>query len=105
MFPGRFVDVRTGQLVNARGSLSEGAEARLGPQGRLVIPATLRHALDLRPGERLIARVEEGRLVLEKPEQILARLKARFASVPRAVSMVDELVAERRAEAQREEPV
>ncbi|MGB5774161.1 MAG: AbrB/MazE/SpoVT family DNA-binding domain-containing protein, partial [Sedimenticolaceae bacterium] len=33
-------------------------EVQLGPQGRLVIPAHLRRALDLKPGDRLIARKE-----------------------------------------------
>lgn len=37
-----------------------------------------------------------------KRELILARLKARFAAVSSDVSMVDELIAERRAEAQKE---
>ena len=78
-------------------------EVRIGPQGRIVIPAALRKALSLRPGDTFIARTEDGRLVLEKREHILARLKARFAGVPQGVSLVQELIAERRAEAHREE--
>ena len=50
----------------------------------------------------MIARVKDGQLVLEKPEQILARLQDTFARVPRDVSLVDELIAERREEARRE---
>ena len=80
-----------------------GAEVRVGPQGRLVIPAAIRKALDLEPGDTLTARVEEKRLVLEKREHILARLKAQFRKVPQGVSLVEELLAERRAESQREE--
>ena len=41
-------------------------EVRLGKQGGLVIPAELRRALGLRPGDRLIARKEDGKIVLEK---------------------------------------
>ncbi len=78
-------------------------EVRIGHQGRLVIPAPLREALSLRTGDTLIARAEDGRLVLEKREQILARLQALFAQVPPDVSLADELIAERRAEARREE--
>ncbi len=78
-------------------------EVRIGPQGRLVIPAPIRKALDLQPGDMLTARVEEERLVLEKREHILARLKVRFGKVPRGVSLVEELIAERRAEFKREE--
>lgn len=78
-------------------------EVRIGPQGRIVIPATLRKALSLHPGDTLTARVEDGQLVLEKREHIFARLKARFAGVPHGVSLVEDLIAERRAEALREE--
>jgi hypothetical protein len=50
----------------------------------------------------LIARVKDGQLVLEKREQILARVQSWFDQVPRDVSLVDELIAERREEARRE---
>ncbi|MSQ40078.1 MAG: AbrB/MazE/SpoVT family DNA-binding domain-containing protein [Dehalococcoidia bacterium] len=82
---------------------SSDGEVRIGPQGRLVIPATLRKTLGLRSGDRLMARVEDGCLVLETREHILARVKARFAKIPSGVSLVEELLAERRAEALREE--
>ena len=74
----------------------------VGPQGRIVIPAHIREALDIRPGQDLIARVEDGRLVLETREQILARVRDTFANVPSGVSLVDELIAERRKEARGE---
>ena len=74
----------------------------VGPQGRIVIPAHIRRALGIRPGETLIARVKDGQLTLEKPEQILARLQNTFAHVPREVSLADELIAESREEARRE---
>lgn len=77
---------------------------RIDRQGRAVIPAALRRSLDLEPGDTLAARVENGQLVLEKPDHVLARLQAEFAAaVPAGVSLVDELIAERRAEAAREE--
>ena len=84
-------------------ALRNGTEVRIGPQGRLVIPASIRKALGLQPGDTLAARVEEDRLVLEKREHVLARLKAHFAKVPADMSLVDELIAERRAEADREQ--
>ena len=74
----------------------------MGPQGRIVIPAQFREALEIFPGEILIARVEDGRLVLEKREQILARLQDTFTQASRGVSLVDELIADRREEARRE---
>jgi AbrB family looped-hinge helix DNA binding protein len=80
----------------------EQTEVRISPQGRVVIPAEFRRRLNLEPGATLIARIEDGRLVLEKRENILARLRARFAQIPKEVSLADELIAERREAAQRE---
>ena len=62
----------------------------------------LRRALGLRSGDRLIARQEGDRIVLEKREEILSRVKRRFAVVPAQVDLAEELLAERRAEAERE---
>ena len=67
-----------------------------------MIPPTMRRALDLKPGDTLTARVEDGRLVLEKREHVLARVKARFAQVPPSLNLVEELVTERRAESRYE---
>lgn len=77
-------------------------EVQLGRQGRLVIPAELRRALAVEAGDPLIARVENGRLILEKRENIRERLKARFSGIPAEVSLADELIADRRREANEE---
>lgn len=77
-------------------------EVQVGAQGRLVIPAALRKALDLKPGDRLVARQEGDALVLERREAIEKRLQDRFRHIPKEVSLVDELIAERRAEAAKE---
>ena len=77
-------------------------EMSLGRQGRLVIPATLRRSLGLEEGDRLVARQDANRLVIEKPEQIKQRLKARFAQVPAERRLVDELISERREESRLE---
>lgn len=45
-------------------------EVQLDPQGRLVIPAQLRRSLGFESGDSLIARTEDGRLILEKVETI-----------------------------------
>lgn len=78
-------------------------DIQLGAQGRVVIPARLRRQLKLEPGDHLVARREGGCIVLEPRAAIAARLLARFASVPADVSLVDEVLAERRAEAKRED--
>jgi AbrB family looped-hinge helix DNA binding protein len=78
-------------------------EVQIGAQGRLVIPAPLRKALNLKPGDRLIARQVGESLVMERREAIEKRLWGMFSQIPKEVSLVDELIAERRAEARREE--
>ena len=77
-------------------------EVQVGAQGRLVIPAALRKALHLEPGDRLMARQEGDALVLERREAIQKRLQDRFRHIPHDVSLVNELIAERRAEAAKE---
>lgn len=74
----------------------------VGPQGRLVIPSEIRRQLGISPGDVLVAVVEGERLVLEKREALLRRIRRRFAHVPAGVSLADEVIAERREEAKRE---
>jgi AbrB family looped-hinge helix DNA binding protein len=82
---------------------SASTKVALGPQGRIVVPAEIRRELGLVPGDVLIATVEDGRLVLQKREAMLRRLRQRFAHIPAGVSLADELIAERRAESKRED--
>ena len=77
-------------------------EIQIGAQGRLVIPAALRKALQLKSGDRLLARQDGEALVLERRSAVEKRLQDRFRHIPREVSLVDELIAERRAEAAKE---
>ena len=81
---------------------SAGHEVQVGAQGRLVIPATLRRALKLKPGDRLVARVVGDSLVLERRQVVEERLKARFRHIPADVSLADELITDRRDEARGE---
>lgn len=80
-------------------------QLQLGPQGRIVIPAALRQALGLEVGACLSASIVDGRLVLETPARQLNQFYARFAHARFQVqpSVVDELIAEHRAEAMAEE--
>lgn len=74
------------------------ATVTLGQQGRIVLPDAVRRALGLAPGDRLHLRTERGRLVLQRPADAVAALKELGADLPDR-SLVDELLAERRAEA------
>ncbi len=75
----------------------------MGDRGRLVLPAKIRKSLGLKPGDLLLAEVIDGSVRLT-PRAVLARRDrgafAKFAK--RGRSIVDELIAERRAEAIRE---
>lgn len=69
----------------------------------MVIPAEIRRELGIEPGDTLMARVESGRLMLERRGEILSRLRSELReATPPGTSMVDELLAERRREARRE---
>jgi AbrB family looped-hinge helix DNA binding protein len=78
------------------------ARVTVNKQGRVVLPAPLRNALHIKPGEELIARVKDEALVLEKFETVEKRLLSWFSGIPADVSLVDELLAERREEARRD---
>jgi len=71
----------------------------LGQQGRLVIPAEVRAALGLSPGDRLHLHLAGGRLILERPQDAVSELRRLGTTIPQTRSLVDELLAERRAAA------
>ena len=79
----------------------EGMDATvvLGQQGRLVIPAEVRAALGLAAGDHLHLHLEGHQLVLERPRDALLELRGLGAAIPGRRSLVDELLAERRAAA------
>jgi antitoxin PrlF len=74
----------------------------LGQQGRLVIPAEIRAALGLAPGDRLHLHVSGQRLTLQRQRDALVELRGLGADVARSRSLVDELLAERRLAADNE---
>ncbi len=80
------------------------AKARVNQQGRIVIPAECRAAAGIKPGDELLVEaVGEGELRLRTPEQAIKAAQAIVARrVPKDRDLVAELIAERRAEAERE---
>ena len=77
---------------------------RIGGDGRLVVPAEMRAAMLVDGSGVLTARVVEGELRVLAPRAAVARLRRMVrAAVPQGVSLVDELIAERREEARRED--
>lgn len=75
----------------------------LGPQGRLVVPASVRRGLGLERGDQLSPAVTEGRMVLEPRSAAGARTRGLFKHLAGESSVVDELIAERREAARRED--
>lgn len=77
---------------------------QVGPDGRLVIPTAYRRLLGVKDGGHVFMLLEGGELRLMGRDRALRRaqeLVARY--VPEGVSLVDELLAERRREVAREE--
>lgn len=78
-------------------------KVELGAGGRVVIPAPMRAALGMKVGDKLVARVEGNELRIYTMEEAMRRAQAIVRSfVPEGVSLVDELIADRRREAAKE---
>ena len=78
--------------------------------GRVLIPAEMREKLGFKPKSILHVEIKDGSLILTSRAQKLANMRAFFAehlpkTAPTTPGMdsVDEFIAERRAEAQRED--
>jgi AbrB family looped-hinge helix DNA binding protein len=81
----------------------EGSETTVTPQGRVTIPAQLRREAGIEVGDTVVVHVEDGRVVVETRAQLAARTRRDVARAAAGGSPVDELIAERRAEAAREQ--
>lgn len=78
-------------------------KAKIGQNGRIVIPAACRKALSLKPGDVVLMRLEDGELRLYTQAQAIRRIqKLAKKFIPAGVSLVDDLLDERRREAARE---
>lgn len=71
--------------------------------GKLVIPARFRRELGLQVGDTVVMELENGELRVRSLDAAIADMQALVKSfVPAGVSLVDELIEDRRAEARRE---
>jgi AbrB family looped-hinge helix DNA binding protein len=71
--------------------------------GRVVIPAEIRKTLGINDGDIVLWELVDGEARLTTKRERMRRAQALVREyVPEGVSLVDELVADRRAEAERE---
>lgn len=77
--------------------------AKINENGRIVIPAAMREALGIVPGEEVVLRVEDDELRITTMRHRIERARELVRRhVKPGRSLVDELMAERRKAAQRE---
>lgn len=78
--------------------------AQVGPDGRVVIPAAYRRLLGIDEGGHVLMVLEDDEVRLIGRDTAIARVQALVAKyVPDDVSLVDDLLAERRREVEREQ--
>jgi AbrB family looped-hinge helix DNA binding protein len=76
---------------------------RVNENGRVVIPAPYRKALGIKAGDEVILRMEDDELRITTMQRRIERAQRRVRQyVKPGVSLVDELIAERREAAKRE---
>ncbi|PYV98162.1 MAG: AbrB family transcriptional regulator [Acidobacteria bacterium] len=76
---------------------------RINENGRMVIPASVRKALGINPGDELVLRIEDDELRITTLKRRLERARQRIRRyVKPGRSLVDELIAERREAGKRE---
>src|SRR5207248_1933421 len=87
--------IRRRQMTTTRVKVAEG--------GRIVIPAEYRKRLGVQVGDNVILQLDDGEIRLFTVREAIRRAQEMVRRyVPEGVSLVDELIAERRAEAARE---
>ena len=118
----RFLDIRyqhvrnvllQGAPKNARPGVPAGPDAartddrvevKIGPGGRIVIPATFRTAMEAEEGDTLVAAIDSDGVVRLTSASAAIRMARRIVceSIPSDVSLSDSLIEDRRREAARE---
>lgn len=80
-------------------------QLQLGNRGRVVLPARIRKKLGLHPGDRLVLIVDDsGEMRLVSLRQQVQKCMGMFKNLaPPGTLVSEELIAERRREAEREE--
>lgn len=89
--------------MNTRAHVKRSSSISMDPQGRVLIPSSIRKTLGLNPGDKLVVIEDEAGIVIQTPEQLLAHMQRDWQkAIPSSTCLVDELIAERRSEAKKE---
>jgi AbrB family looped-hinge helix DNA binding protein len=81
---------------------TQSQRVKVGPGGRIVLPAGQRRALGIAVGDEVIVRVDKGEIRVSSLDQAVQRAQALVRRhVPKDVSLVDRLIKMRRAEAEK----
>jgi AbrB family looped-hinge helix DNA binding protein len=76
---------------------------RVGPDGSAVIPAEVTNAISLKEGDTLFIRIHDGEIHLLTKTAVMRRVQSLVREfVPEGVSLVDELLEDRRREVEAE---
>jgi len=72
--------------------------------GRLILPVEYRRTLNINPGDSVVIELDGDELRVRSRDAGLRRIQERLRKyIPEGVSLADELIVDRRAEAAREE--
>jgi AbrB family looped-hinge helix DNA binding protein len=63
-------------------------EMKVGPKGQVVIPRTMRKVLKISPGSKVVFKLDDGRLILEKPSFDAVAVFQKIAKEGKSVSKV-----------------
>jgi AbrB family looped-hinge helix DNA binding protein len=73
---------------------------KIGEEGRIVLPLDWRKAVHARPGDELVIRVNDDGLTVSTVQQSIQRFQKLVAlHIPPEIDLVDELIRERREDA------
>jgi len=81
----------------------EELRVRINENGRIVIPASIRSALGIGPGDEMVLKVKDGELRITTVRNRIAKAQQLVGHyLKRGTRLSDELIAERRAAAKHE---
>jgi AbrB family looped-hinge helix DNA binding protein len=84
------------------GTSMAASRIRINHQGRLVIPAELRAAAGIKPDSDVVLEVHEGEIRIRNVDAALSRVQTKYKRLAQGRDVVDEFLAERREEADRD---